>query len=118
MTGAKATAKPFASEEWIDHVVSTISEKFDPARVIVFGSRARGDAGPESDLDLLVVFDQLDMSRRHELVAAVMAAVRAPVSVDVFVTDVAEFETKKNVNGSMIYWPAHEGVVVHEHSVA
>jgi len=30
---------------------------FRPRRVILFGSRARGEAGPDSDVDLLVVVD-------------------------------------------------------------
>jgi hypothetical protein len=32
--------------------------------------------------------------------------------------DVAEFEAKKDVNGTIAYWPSREGVVVHERSVA
>jgi len=35
-----------------------------------------------------------------------------------FVTDVDEFERRKGVNGSMLYWPAHEGEVVYERAIA
>lgn len=105
-------------DAWVRGVASEIADRFHPQRIVVFGSRARGDAARDSDLDILVVFDHVDTQRRHELVAAIMAVVRAPVPVDVVVTDLGEFEAKKDVNGSMIYWPAHEGVVVHEHAVA
>ena len=65
-----------------------------------------------------MVFDQIDTDRRFELTANLMAAVTSPVPLDIFVTDVKEFEAKRNVNGSMLYWPAHQGVVMHERSVA
>jgi len=48
---------------WI--AVDDVVEAFDPERIIVFGSVARGDEHPESDLDLLVLFDELpDRVRR------------------------------------------------------
>jgi uncharacterized protein len=37
--------------EFVDRVV----EEFAPERVILFGSHARGDATPDSDVDLLVI---------------------------------------------------------------
>ena len=39
----------------IRSVVDTIAARFKPERIVVFGSCARGEAGPSSDLDLLVV---------------------------------------------------------------
>ena len=35
-----------------------IGTEFSPSRVILFGSHARGDAGPDSEVDLLVVTDR------------------------------------------------------------
>jgi predicted nucleotidyltransferase len=42
-------------ESIIDRRVRRIVERFDPEQIILFGSAARGEAGPESDVDLLVV---------------------------------------------------------------
>ena len=39
----------------IDQVVQQIVERFKPQKIILFGSYARGDPRPESDVDLLVV---------------------------------------------------------------
>ena len=36
-------------------MVQTIVEEVDPEQVILFGSRARGDAGTDSDVDLIVI---------------------------------------------------------------
>lgn len=41
----------------IDEVVRQIAEKFQPQKIILFGSYARGNPRPESDVDLLVVMD-------------------------------------------------------------
>jgi predicted nucleotidyltransferase len=35
----------------LDDLVRRIAERFSPDRIILFGSRARGDAGPDSDID-------------------------------------------------------------------
>ena len=39
----------------LDDVISRIVEVADPEKIILFGSAARGETGPHSDLDLLVV---------------------------------------------------------------
>jgi len=41
--------------ELIDYIVQKIVARFNPYQIIVFGSHARGDAGPHSDLDLFIV---------------------------------------------------------------
>ena len=41
----------------IDEVVRQIAENFHPQQIILFGSYARGNPRPESDVDLLVVMD-------------------------------------------------------------
>ena len=35
--------------------------------ILVFGSKARGDAGPDSDLDVLVILREGDRSRKREI---------------------------------------------------
>ncbi len=100
--------------EWLPDAVNDIVERFRPVEVILFGSVARGEEGPDSDLDLLVVLDHLDKAQRMRLMGEIRFAIDAPVPIDVFVTDVAEFEARKDVNGSMYYWPAREGRVVYE----
>lgn len=40
-----------------DSLLQTIVEVYAPRRIVLFGSQARGDAGPDSDIDLVVVLD-------------------------------------------------------------
>ena len=46
-----------------NELISTMTERivrdFHPVQIILFGSHARGEAHPQSDVDLLVVFSEL-----------------------------------------------------------
>jgi len=44
-------------QQAIDQVVKQIVEKFKPQKIILFGSYARGNPRPESDVDMLVIMD-------------------------------------------------------------
>jgi predicted nucleotidyltransferase len=94
----------------VEYIVSIV----DPVRIIFFGSAARDEMGADSDLDLLVVLNQLDPSERARLMGEIRFSIRAPMAIDVFVTDVDECERRKDVVGSMHYWPLREGEVVYE----
>ena len=43
------------NHEAINHLVQAIVREVDPETVILFGSHARGDARPDSDVDLMVI---------------------------------------------------------------
>ena len=44
-------------ESLLKEIVRRLVEAVDPDRIVLFGSRARGDARPDSDLDLLIIKD-------------------------------------------------------------
>jgi predicted nucleotidyltransferase len=52
--GLKPLQQPPVDEALIGEIVRKIVATFHPHRIILFGSRARGDQGPESDIDLFV----------------------------------------------------------------
>lgn len=99
--------------EWVPTVIDDLVAACDPLQVILFGSVARDDDGPDSDIDILVVLPEVDRVRRHEIVARLRRAITAPVAVDVFVTDPSEIERRRDVIGSLLYWPLREGRVVY-----
>ncbi|MGH9113403.1 MAG: nucleotidyltransferase domain-containing protein, partial [Acidimicrobiales bacterium] len=53
--------------DWVPDIVEAIVARFDPVKVILFGSVADGTDGPDSDLDFLVVLDDAPLARRRDL---------------------------------------------------
>lgn len=80
------------------------------SRVILFGSHARGDAGPDSDVDFMVVEPQVT-SRRAEIVRLcnVLRPLRIPA--EVLVTSHESFQENSQVKGTVWYRAAIEGRV-------
>jgi predicted nucleotidyltransferase len=101
------------SPEVLDNLVRRIAERFSPDKIILFGSRARGDAGPDSDIDLLVLFaDVADPNKRAaELYASLLDF---PSPMDIVVSTSSRFERYRNVVNT-VYWPAsREGRILYE----
>lgn len=113
------------SLEVINRIVHRIIEKFHPQRVILFGSQARGEAREGSDIDLCVVLDTGDKSKREvadkieqaisDLIPQVNFGNRItkiPVQVHVFTPD--EFEASLLRTGVFVTVIAREGIVLYE----
>ena len=96
----------------IEEMVRRIVARFNPEKVILFGSYARGTAGTDSDVDLLVVMRVMGSKRKTQLrIRTALHDILLPK--DVIVSDVAEFDWRKDVVGT-IEWPAaHEGKVLY-----
>jgi predicted nucleotidyltransferase len=84
-----------------------------PARVILFGSHARGDADEGSDFDFLVIEKEVD-DRLAEAVKLRRALRGLGVPVDVIVMDEALVERRSKVRGTMVDRALREGRVVAE----
>ncbi len=54
----------FAPDQRIEHLVRQIVEIAHPLRILLFGSAARGQAQPDSDVDLLVIMPEGTHRRR------------------------------------------------------
>ncbi len=104
--------------EALPFVVSEIVDAFDPVEVIVFGSVARGEDGPDSDLDLLVVFERVAAADRRPLMRSIRGAIRTFVPIDIVIADLPEIAADRDTVGAAVYWPLRDGVSVHQRSVA
>lgn len=83
------------------------------ARVLLFGSRARGDARPDSDLDFLVIEDHVE-SKLAEMVRLRDALAGSEVPIDIVVVSQEEAEQKAHWPGSVVRRALAEGVVLVE----
>lgn len=105
---------PSVSEQ-IDRMVRRIVRRFSPDKIILFGSQARGDARPDSDVDLLVVLD-CQGSKLDKAVEIGLALQDIPVPKDIIVSRPQDFAWRKDYVGT-IERPAHrEGKVLYERS--
>jgi predicted nucleotidyltransferase len=84
-------------------------------RIILFGSRARGDAQPDSDFDLLVVLRDITPAAIPSYLLDLYRVLRgAGVAVEPRVMGEEEFEETKEVIGSLAYPAWKEGVILYE----
>lgn len=96
----------------IKKMVQRIVRQFHPERVILFGSHARGDAGPDSDVDLLVVMP-VEGSRRDKQVDIRVALHDIRVPKDIIVTPPEDFAWRKDTVGTIEYPAVREGKVLY-----
>ena len=94
-------------------IIDRIVRGFSPRKIILFGSRARGTAAPESDVDLLVVTDRPG-SKRQQAVAIDLALADIRVAKDVLVVGAEELDRDRDVVGTIAYPAWREEIVVYE----
>ena len=103
--------------EATDHILQNMTERivqtFDPIRVVLFGSRARGDEHAGSDVDLLVVLPKVENKR--EAAMAIRRLLRdVPIAKDIIVTSPQEIARRGNLVGSVLRPALREGRVLYE----
>ena len=101
------------SEAAIKEIVRRIVARFDPQKVIVFGSVARGQMGFDSDVDLLVVMP-IHGSQRKAAIEIDRELIGIAVPVDVIVVTPEELERDADQIGTALRPALREGRVLYE----
>src|SRR5438094_365740 len=99
-----------ANDPVLERITRTIVERFQPLRIALFGSRARGDARAHSDYDLMVIVEDMSDDLEEQIHSA---AAGCGASVDVFVQTAAGFEEDRDDVGTTAYMVDHEGRTVY-----
>ena len=114
MEGEAMAGRRTIAQKTLDDIIRRIVEVAQPGKIILFGSAARGEMGPNSDVDLLIIkkgADALDLMAQiyrnlHGVGAAVDAIVVTPGDVERF----------KDSHALVIKPALREGKVVYEAS--
>ena len=98
----------------LNELVGRIVRVSDPDRVILFGSRARGEFRPDSDYDFLVVKNVVEGSRRALRREIYHALYGMGVAKDVLLTTPEDLRRYGHFHGTILRPALAEGITVYE----
>lgn len=99
--------------EWLPSVVARIVDRCDPLQIVLFGSLVKGTDDRDSDIDLLVVLDQV-ADKDQALLQLLRATEDLPVPVDAIPSDLEELRTKGKTVGNILRSALSSGITVYE----
>ncbi|MEK6286169.1 MAG: nucleotidyltransferase domain-containing protein [Acidobacteriota bacterium] len=102
-----------ADESVLQEMVRRLVEAIDPDRIILFGSRARGDAKPDSDVDLLVIKDSSEPPHKRSI-SAYRALGGLSTPIDILWRTPEEVEEWAGVRNYVTTRAIREGRVLYE----
>jgi len=100
-------------------IVEVIVKEIDPDRIILFGSRARGDYKEGSDYDILVLKEGIRPEERRKLwgkisSALLKARLYSLAEIDIIVQNPRRFEDLRE-RWDLVYYDIHrEGITLYE----
>ena len=100
-------------QETIAEMVRRIVSRFNPDKIILFGSHARGKAGSDSDVDLLVVMP-VKGSKRQKATEIDGTLADRTIPLDLIVVTPEEFARARDQIGSVLRPAALEGLVLYD----
>ncbi len=114
MTDIAAPRRSFVDDDpLLAEVIRRLAEAFAPERIYLFGSRARGERGSDSDYDLMVVVPD-DAPPAHRTSARAYEVLWGlDVSTDVLVWTRSAFEKRLHLKASLPSTIVREGHLVH-----
>ncbi len=103
-------------ESTLDDIIRRVVEVARPDRIVLFGSAARGEMGPHSDVDIMVVKDCASRRGMSAKIRRNLYGVQVPVDVVVVTPD--DLKRFKDSHGLVIKPALREGTVVYESAMA
>ncbi len=102
-------------DKLLKYITDTIVEHFHPRRIILFGSRARGEAHSDSDVDLLVEMESRKSFYERGYEVELLFAPRT-WAMDLLVLTPEEMERERKFLGSVVRAAEREGRVLYDGS--
>ena len=104
---------PSAHDPLLAEVVRRLVEAYQPERIYLFGSVARGDAGPDSDYDLMVIVPDDAPPERLRGRLAYQVLRGTGTAADVVVWPRSGFERRARVVASLPATVSREGGLIY-----
>ena len=101
------------TDDLVQEITQRIVDRFKPRRIIAFGSYARGEHGPDSDLDLIVEMDSDRPFFERSVDVQSIFGLR-DWAMDLLVYTPTEYAEQKAVFGTLISLVDAEGRVLYE----
>jgi predicted nucleotidyltransferase len=96
-------------DELLARIVRSLIEAYQPERIYLFGSCARGEAGPDSDYDLLIIVPDSAPAKRQRSRLAYEVLWEIGKAADVLVCTRRHFESRLHLAASLPATVAREG---------
>ena len=101
------------ASKWVPAAVERVVAEFDPVRIVLFGSQARGEERWDSDFDFLVVLPG-SPDRRKTAIDIRRALRDLPIAKDVLVVSERELNAGPAMPGTALSEASTEGLAVYE----
>ncbi len=102
-------------QQIVSEIVHRIRSIANPLKIVLFGSRARGDHRPDSDIDLLVIEESsLPRHRRAIPLNAALSDLPLDVDAEVVVYTPSEVEDWRGASAAFVTTALREGKVLYE----
>lgn len=105
-----------ATAELIQEMAAVVAREVKPEAIVLFGSHARSDARPDSDVDFLVVEETPfgpDKDRRREMTRLWRALAGFAVAKDILVYSHEEVERWRGARNHVIARALREGRILY-----
>jgi predicted nucleotidyltransferase len=110
---AAAFRPPSADDPVLAEVVRRLVEVYHPLRIYLFGSVARGDAGPDSDYDLMVVVPDETPAELQDSKLGYRALWGLGIAKDLLVWKQSDFEGRLHLKASLPSAVVREGKLLY-----
>ena len=107
-------------DNYIDQLLEALKQA-DPYRIILFGSYAKGTAGENSDIDMLVILDNNDVAKTYEerinkklYINRLVRNINYKIALDILVYSKEEYKIVKDNGNYIIDEIENTGRIIYE----
>ncbi|MDR2616967.1 MAG: nucleotidyltransferase domain-containing protein [Endomicrobium sp.] len=117
----KRAEKPKEVEEYLEKVIAKLKSRVSPYKIVLFGSYAKGEVKPDSDIDLMVILDSDYLPKGYDDMMRIQTGVRDIIRYDRYKYDMdlkvftrAEYKKLKDRDSFFVWEVERTGETIYE----